>query len=200
MLYPRAMVKLLGIAGSLRTGSFNASLLRAAASVAPEGCTLDIASIRDVPLYDGDVEASEGIPAAVARLKEAVAAADGLLLVTPEYNGSLPGVLKNAVDWLSRPAKDIPRVFGDRPVGLIGATPGPAGTRLSQTAWLPVFRTLGMRPWFGKSVYVAGAGTVFDASGALVDDKVRAVLTAYVAGFAAFATPAVRLPAPPGNT
>jgi chromate reductase len=183
------MVKLLGIAGSLRAGSFNASLLRAAASVAPEGCTLDIASIRDVPLYDADVEARDGVPASVARLKDAVAAADGLLLATPEYNGSLPGVLKNAIDWLSRPPKDIPRVFGDRPVGLIGATPGPAGTRLAQTAWLPVFRTLGMRPWFGKSVYVAGAGSVFDASGALLDDKVRAVLTAYVEGFAAFAAP-----------
>ncbi len=189
------MVKLLGIAGSLRTGSFNASLLRAAASVAPEGCTIEIASIRDVPLYDGDVEVREGVPAAVTRVKDAIAASDGLLLVTPEYNGSLPGVLKNAVDWLSRPPADIPRVFGDRPVGLIGATPGPAGTRLSQTAWLPVFRTLGMRPWFGKSVHVAGAGSVFDASGALVDDKVRAVLTAYVAGFAAFATPS-RSPSP----
>ena len=184
-----AMTKLLALSGSLRTGSFNTALLRSAVDVAPEGCTVEIGSIADIPLYDGDVEAKDGVPPAVARLKDAIASCDGLLLVTPEYNGSLPGVLKNAIDWLSRPASDIPRVFGDRPVGVIGATPGPAGTRLSQTAWLPVFRALMMRPFLGKTVYVGGAGKVFDASGALVDEKIRAVLTGYMAGFAAFATP-----------
>jgi NAD(P)H-dependent FMN reductase len=183
------MTKLLAISGSLRTGSFNTALLRAAVEVAPAGCTVEVGSIAGIPLYDGDVEAKDGVPAAVVRLKEAIASCDGLLLVTPEYNGSVPGVLKNAIDWLSRPASDIPRVFGDRPVGLIGATPGPAGTRLSQTAWLPVFRALMMRPFFGKTLYVAGAGSVFDQSGALVDAKIRSVLTGYMAGYAAFAAP-----------
>lgn len=86
----------------------------------------------------------------MAALKDRIAAADGLLLVTPEYNNSIPGVFKNAIDWLSRPASDIGRVFDGKPVGLIGATPGGMGTPFSQTAWLPVLRTLGTRPFFGK--------------------------------------------------
>jgi chromate reductase, NAD(P)H dehydrogenase (quinone) len=180
------MPTIIGIPGSERKGSYNAMLLRAAAALAPEGCHLEIASIRGIPLYDGDLEEAEGIPGPVGELKERIASADGLLLVTPEYNNSIPGVLKNAIDWLSRPPDDIPRVFGDRPVGLIGATPGMGGTRLSQAAWLPVIRTLGMRPWFGKSLYVAGAGKVFDAAGELVDERVRKVLAAYMSGFAAF--------------
>src|SRR3989441_12129173 len=158
------MTKVLGISGSLRRGSYNSALLRAAQRLMPEDATLDIASLRGIPLYDADVEA-QGIPTAVNQLKEAIVAADGVLLVTPEYNNSIPGVFKNAIDWLSRPSSDIPRVFGNRAVGLIGATPGPGGTRLSQTAWLQVIRVLGMRPWFGKQVYVASAGKVFDASG-----------------------------------
>src|SRR4051812_8336068 len=104
------MAHLVGIAGSLRKGSFNAALLRAAAQAMPASSELTIASIRDVPLYDGDVEAA-GVPAGVQRLKEQIASADGLLLATPEYNNSMPGVLKNAIDWVSRPASDIPRVF-----------------------------------------------------------------------------------------
>jgi chromate reductase, NAD(P)H dehydrogenase (quinone) len=182
------MPHVIGISGSLRKGSFNSALLRAAVEVAPPGCTIEIASIAGIPLYDGDVEA-QGMPSEVIALKEKIAKSDGVLLVTPEYNGSLPGVAKNAIDWCSRPASDIPRVFGDRPVAVIGATPGMGGTRLSQNAWLPVFRVLGMRPYFGKSLYVAGAGKVFDADGALVDATVRKILTDVVAGFASFASP-----------
>src|SRR5690606_13011603 len=100
---------------------------------------------------------------AVATLKEEIAAADGLLVVTPEYNNSIPGVLKNAIDWLSRPAADIARVFGGRPVALIGASPGGFGTLLSQTAWLPVFKTLGAQLWSGGKLMVSRAATVFDA-------------------------------------
>ena len=183
------MTTILGIAGSLRRGSFNGALLRAAAELAPADCTVEIASIKGIPLYDGDIESASGIPSSVADLKERIAAADGLLLVTPEYNNSIPGVFKNAIDWLSRPSSDIPRIFGNRPVGLIGATPGVGGTRLAQSAWLPVFRTLGMRPWFGKQLYVAGAGKIFDDSGALVDDRVRGLLQSYMAGFAQFVYP-----------
>lgn len=177
------MPKMIGIAGSLRRGSYNAALLRAAAGLAPEGTDVEILSIRGIPLYDGDVEAESGVPGIVERLKETIAGADGLLLVTPEYNNSMPGVLKNAIDWLTRPPRDIPRVFGDKPVGVIGATPGRGGTRLSQTAWLPVLRTLGTRPWFGKQLYVAGAGSVFDERGELVDAKIRELLQAYMEGF-----------------
>src|SRR5206468_10579472 len=112
--------------------------------------------------------------------------ADGLLLVTPEYNNSIPGVFKNAIDWLSRPAKDIPRVFGGRPVAIMGASDGRGGTRLSQSAWLPVLRTLGTRAWFGRTLYVTGAADVFDAEGRLVDEAVEKLLTKFMAGFGAF--------------
>lgn len=180
------MPTVIGLAGSLRRGSYNAALLRAAAELAPPGMVLEAASIRGIPLYDGDVEAAQGIPPPVVELRQRILAADALLLVTPEYNNSLPGVLKNAVDWLSRPPKEIPRVFGGKPVGLLGATPGPGGTRLAQAAWLPVLRTLGTRPWFGKSLYVAGAAQAFDGEGRLVDEKVRQILRDYLAGFAEF--------------
>jgi NAD(P)H-dependent FMN reductase len=176
---------ILGIAGSLRQGSFNAALLRAAAALAPEGSAIEIASIRDVPLYDGDVEAS-AYPPAVAALKDRLAASAGLLLVSPEYNYGVPGVLKNAIDWMSRPPADQKRVFKDRPVGLIGVSAGRGGTRLAQQAWLGTFRTLGMRHWAGKELYVAQGGEVFDAGGALIDAKVRELLGAYVAGFVAY--------------
>ena len=159
------MTTIIGLSGSLRRASYNAALLGAAAELAPAGCTIEIASIKGIPLYDGDLEAKQGIPKPVAALKDRIAAADGLLLVTPEYNHSLPGVFKNAIDWLSRPASDIGRVFGNKPVGLIGATPGGMGTAFSQTAWLPILRTLGTRPFFGKMLYVSNAGKIFDAQG-----------------------------------
>jgi chromate reductase len=176
---------LVGIAGSLRSGSLNAALLRAAADHAPASCPVDIVSIRDVPLYDGDVEA-RGVPATVAELKDRVAAADGLLLATPEYNQSLPGVFKNAIDWMTRPPSDIRQVFGDCPVGIMGATTGTGGTRLAQTAWLPVFRVLGLRPWFGQSLFVPNARQAFDDAGRLVDDKLKGLLEGYMRGFAVF--------------
>jgi len=180
------MARIVGIAGSLRAGSYNAALLRAAAELAPEGAVVEIESIRGIPLYDGDLESESGIPETVAKLKDQIAAAEGLLLVTPEYNSSMPGVLKNAIDWLSRPSRDIPRVFGNKPVAILGATPGGGGTRLAQAAWLPVLRTLGARAWSGRQFYVGGAGQVFDAEGNLIDDKIRKLLTEFMAGFAKF--------------
>lgn len=179
------MTTVVGISGALRKASFNASLLRAAVELTPPGFTIDVAPIRDIPLYDGDVEA-QGIPDAVRELKDRVAAADGLLLVTPEYNNSIPGVMKNAVDWMSRPAKDIPRVFGGKPVALMGATPGRGGTTLAHAAWLPVLRTLGTQPWFGPRVYVSNAGKVFDADGRLTDEDTRGIVAKFLSGFAEF--------------
>ena len=180
------MPTIIALAGSVRRASFNAALLRAAIEAAPATVTIETASIAGIPLYDGDAEAATGIPEPVRALKERVAAADGLLLVTPEYNNSIPGTFKNAIDWLSRPASDIPRVFGGRAVALMGATPGRGGTTLAQAAWLPVVRVLGMRPWFGRTLYVAGAGSVFDKDGKLVDEQVRKQVTAFMAGFAEF--------------
>ncbi|MFW6051121.1 MAG: NADPH-dependent FMN reductase [Myxococcota bacterium] len=179
---------IVGIAGSIRKRSYNRALLEAAAEVAPPQVTVEIHGIEGIPVYDGDLESERGIPAPVAELKERIAASDGLLLASPEYNNSLPGPLKNAIDWLTRPPKDIGRVFGGRPVGVLGVTPGRGGTRFAQTAWLPVFRTLSMRPWFGKNLYLAGAGDLFDEDLRLTDDKVRALLTEYMHGFAEFAS------------
>jgi NAD(P)H-dependent FMN reductase len=179
------MTTILGLSGSLRAGSFNSSLLRAAAASMPKDATLEIGTIKGIPLYDGDVEAQE-MPDTVVKLKERVVATDGLLLVTPEYNNSLPGVFKNAIDWLSRPPADIPRVFAGRPVGVIGASPGGFGTLLSQTAWLPVLKTLGTAAYFGGRLQVSRAGDVFNDEGALVDERIREQLKKYLAGFCEF--------------
>ena len=116
-------MKLVGISGSLRKGSYNTALLRAAAGLTPEGVALDVVTLEGVPLYDGDLESRDSLPPAVAALKEAIVAADGVLLVTPEYNSGIPGVFKNAIDWTSRPGSDIARVWGGRPVAVIGASP-----------------------------------------------------------------------------
>ena len=181
------MPHIVGISGSLRRGSFNTSLLRAAIEVAPAGTTIEFASIQEVPLYNADVEAA-GVPAPVQALKDKVAAAHGLLISTPEYNNSIPGVAKNAIDWLSRPPADVPRIFRNKPIAIMGATPGQGGTILSQAAWLPILATLGTRPWFGGRLRVSGAGKVFDADGKLVDDAIREQLKKFVEGFAAFCT------------
>jgi NAD(P)H-dependent FMN reductase len=181
------VASIVGISGSLRRGSFNTALLRAAVELAPEGTTISARTLHGIPLYDGDAEAADGIPEAVATLKEEVVAADGLLLVTPEYNNGIPGVFKNAIDWLSRPASDIGRVFGGRRVAVIGTSPGQWGTVLSQAAWLPVLRTLGTEPWWGGRLQLARARTLFDEEGKLVDEEVRGRLRKFVEGFAGFA-------------
>ena len=180
------MATIIGLCGSLRRGSFNLTLLRAAVAAVPPGTSIEIESIREIPLYDGDVEAEEGVPPAVQRLKDRIASTDGLLIVTPEYNNSIPGVLKNAIDWLSRPSADIARVFRGRPVAVMGATPGAGGTALSQAAWLPVLRTLGTRPWFEGRVGIAGAGKVFDSDGRVGDAATQDRIRKFVEGFAAF--------------
>jgi chromate reductase, NAD(P)H dehydrogenase (quinone) len=179
------MTRVLGISGSLRRGSYNSALLRAAQRLMPEDATLEIATVRGIPLYDADVEA-QGIPAAVSQLKEAIVAADGVLLATPEYNNSLPGVLKNAIDWLSRPSSDIKRVFGGKPFAMVGASAGGFGTILSQTAWLPVLRTLGTHAWFGARLMVSRSAGVFEESGALKDATVEEQLKKFLAGYVAF--------------
>jgi len=180
------MARLVGISGSLRRGSFNTALLRAGAGLVPAGSTLAVESLHGIPLYDADVEAADGIPPAVAKLKDAIAAADGLLIATPEYNNSIPGVMKNAVDWLSRPPADIARVFHRRPTAVTGASPGGFGTILAQDAWLPVLRTLQVRPWFGVKLYVSRAPSLFDAEGNLTDEPTRESLRKFLAGFVEF--------------
>jgi len=181
------MTTLIGISGSLRKNSFNSALLRAAAAMMPDGSKLVIGEIKNIPLYDGDLEAASGVPDAVGALKDAIAAADGLLIATPEYNNSMPGVLKNAIDWLSRPPTDIKRVFSGKPVAVMGASPGGFGTILSQNAWLPVLRTLGMQPWFGGRLMVSRAQSVFDDSGVITDQAILQQLGKFAEGFVRFA-------------
>jgi len=180
------MARIVGISGSVREKSFNRALLRLASTSMPAGSELRIESIADVPLYNGDEEAARGIPASVTRIKDAIAAADGLLLVTPEYNNSMPGVAKNAIDWLSRPPADIARVFGGKPVALAGASPGGFGTILSQNAWLPVFKTLGADLYAGGRLLVSRAGSVFDAEGHVADAATRDAVSKFLAGFCDF--------------
>ena len=180
------MVSILGISGSLRAGSFNTALLREAQAVAGEGVRIEVATLHGIPLYDGDVEVAHGLPESVRALKAKVKACDGLLLVTPEYNNGIPGVFKNGIDWLTRPASEIPEVFGGKPVAVIGASPGGFGTILAQDAWWSVLRTLRTRPWFGGRLMVSRAGSMFDAQGALIDEKTREQLRAFVEGYARF--------------
>lgn len=180
------MKTIIGLCGSLRHGSFNQMLLSAAIEMTPSGTSIEPESIREFPLYDADVEEAHGMPAAVQRLKDRIAQADGLLIVTPEYNNSMPGVLKNAIDWLSRPPEDIARVFRGRPVAIMGATPGNGGTALSQASWLPVVRLLGMQPWFAQSVLISNAASVFDGNGHVADPQTRRRIQRFVEGFAAF--------------
>lgn len=176
------MTTILGLSGSLRRASFNTGLLRAAAEVTPEGVTIEIGSIRGVPVFDADLEEEAGLPDAVLTLQDQLARADGLLMVTPEYNNGVPGVFKNAIDWMSRgPGL---KLFVGKPVAIIGASSGRFGTILSQGHWLPVLRTLRMRPWLDGRLMVSRGPDVFDANGNLTDERTRERLTSFIAGFA----------------
>jgi chromate reductase, NAD(P)H dehydrogenase (quinone) len=180
-------MRILALGGSLREASRNRALLDEAAALAPAGTKLDlsqIAVVGSLPLFNQDILERDGPPPGVAEFKDALRAAPGLLLATPEYNWGIPGFLKNAIDWASRPAKDIPEVFGDLPVALIGAG-GSGGTRIAQNAWLAVFHYLKMRPWAGHALYVDRASGRFDEQNRLSDEPTREQLRAVVVGFAA---------------
>lgn len=179
------MTLIAGISGSLRRGSLNRALLNACIAAAPVQTRIVAGSIGGIPLYDGDAEEAGGLPEAVVALKRLVAEADGLLIVTPEYNNSIPGVLKNAIDWMSR-GGDMKAVFGGKPVAVAGASPGGFGTVLSQTAWLPVIKALGAVPWTGGRLMASRANTLFDAEGRLTDERTAEAVSAFVAGFSDF--------------
>lgn len=180
------MTRILGISGSLRRASFNTALLHAMARHLPDGIEFEIATLHGVPLYDGDAEAADGIPPAVAALAAKIAVADGVILSTPEYNNGMPGVFKNAIDWLSRGGVAGGKLFAGKPVALAGASPGGFGTILSQAHWLQVLRALGMNHWSEGRLMVSRAGKAFDGEGALQDADVAAQLGPYLAGFAGF--------------
>jgi chromate reductase, NAD(P)H dehydrogenase (quinone) len=181
------VVRILAFGGSLREASFNRALLAEAAALAPAGTELDLSIlpvIGSLPLFNQDV-AGRDFPFEAEELKDALRQAGGLLIATPEYNWGTPGFLKNAFDWASRPAANIPGVFGDLPVALIGAG-GLSGTRFAQNAWLSVFRYLKMRPWFGEPLFIDRSWERFDHSGRLTDEPTRERLQMVVSGFAAY--------------
>jgi chromate reductase len=167
---PRPL-RVLGFSGSLRAGSYNRMLLRAAVELAPEGMEIEVFDIGGIPLFNEDVEAV-GVPAAVEAFRAAIAAADALLIATPEYNHGVPGVLKNAIDWASRPPRGS--VLAGKPAALCGASPGMTGTARSQTQLRNSFVFTDTPVLPQPEVLVSRAHEKFDASGRLTDEPTRA--------------------------
>ena len=178
-----APLKILGFAGSLRAGSYNRALLRAAAEVAPADMTIEAFDLIDVPLYNGDVEA-QGDPEGVARFKQAMRDADGVLMVTPEYNHGAPGVMKNAVDWASRPPKGAP--LERKPVGIIGASPGMTGSARGQSQLRQAFEFTNSYCMPQPEILVFRAHEKFDAEGRLTDEATSRFLGQYLVALAAW--------------
>jgi chromate reductase len=163
------MARILGLSGSLRAGSFNTALLRAAVEAVPAGSQIEIGRIDDLPPYNEDVR-QIGFPPPAQRLRAQIAAADALLIVTPEYNYSIPGVLKNAIDWASRPP-DQP--FNQKPVAIMGASPGMLGSARAQYHLRQCFVYLNSFVLNQPEVMVAKAHERFDAAGKLTDETAR---------------------------
>ena len=179
------MTNIIGISGSLRKGSYNSALLQTAKSLMPSRSELQIVSIEDIPLFNEDVE-KEGAPDIVNSIKEKIISADALLISTPEYNHGIPGVLKNAIDWISRPPADIAKVFAGKPFALMGATPGGFGTVYAQTSWLQTIQYLKLRPCFANSLYVSAAHQKFDANLKLTDEATLTALKKFLEDFVGF--------------
>lgn len=174
---------MLGVAGSLRQGSLNRALLRAAVQRAPAGMTIKAFDLIDVPLYNGDVEAA-GDPLGVAAFKAAVRAADAVLFATPEYNHGVPAVMKNAVDWASRPPRDA--ALNGKSVGVIGASPGQTGTARAQSQLRQAFGFTNSFCMPQPELLVFRAHEKFDAAGELVDAKTAELLGKYLEAFLAW--------------
>ena len=163
-------MKVLGIAGSHRSGSYNRALLHAASEVAPLGMKIEEFDIRELPFYDGDVEAA-GDPASVTALKEAIRDADAVLIATPEYNRGVPGVLKNAIDWASRPPLASP--LTNKPIAIIGASTGRGGTARAQEQLRSALEYSRADVLEQPEVLVPEAYMAFDEDGRLVDESTR---------------------------
>ncbi|MBV9250153.1 MAG: NAD(P)H-dependent oxidoreductase [Acetobacteraceae bacterium] len=172
-------IRILGIAGSLRKGSFNRASLRTAVELAPSGMTIDVFDISSIPLYNEDVR-QQGFPPVVEDLRARIKSADGLLLVTPEYNYSIPGVLKNAIDWASRPPE---QPFDGKPIGLMGASAGLMGTGRAQYHLRQCFVFLNGLVMNRPEVMIPAAQNKFDANGALTDQQTRDFIAAHLVAF-----------------
>ena len=170
---------IVGLCGSLRKASINRSALRLAGELMPASMKLDIADWRDVPVFDGDVLA-QGLPPAVAALKERIRRADGVVIATPEYNFSVPGGLKNVIDWLSR-GDDQP--WAHKPVAILSATPGPLGGARMQYDLRKVMLFLNAMPLVKPEVFIGMAAGKFDAEGRCTDDGTRKFVGDQMAAF-----------------
>jgi chromate reductase len=176
-----APLRILALPGSLRVGSVNAALLRAAAKLAPAQTVVTLfKDLAGVPLFNEDLEVGP-LPAAVVKLRSSIEESDGVLIATPEYNNSIPGVLKNAIDWLSRPAPTKPLV--GKPIAVIGATTGGWGTRLAQAALRQVLFSTESLVLPSPGLFVRVAGGVFDADGTLIDSASIHALSDLMKGF-----------------
>ncbi|MFW6028129.1 MAG: NADPH-dependent FMN reductase [bacterium] len=171
---------ILAISGSLRAASYNTRLLRAVEAMAPETLRLDIITPRGVPLYDGDVEAEHGIPSIVEELKERVRAADALVIATPEYNFSVPGVLKNMIDWLSRGER---QPFNGKHIGIMGASTGPVGTARSQYHLRMTLQGLYAVVMPRPEIFVTRAAGKFADDGTLTDEDTKKVIGIWLKHF-----------------
>ena len=176
-------MRVLGIAGSLRRGSYNRGLLRAAQELAPAGMDVEMYEIGDLPFYDGDVEAA-GPPESVLRLRDAIWEVDALLIATPEYNRGTSGVLKNAIDWASRPPRES--VLDGKPVALVGASTGLGGTANAQRQIRDALLFPGAQP-LPDELLVSRAREKFDENGDLVDTETRAALARHLQALAVWA-------------
>ena len=175
-------IHLVGISGSLRKDSFNTMLLKAAAELLPASVTIEFLSIADLPVYNGDMDipTRAARPDAVKKFREVLAGADGIVIASPEYNNSIPGGLKNAIDWASR-GQDSPLI--GKHVSLMGATPGQWGTVRMQQAFLAVFNTLKMPHINRFEVFVSSAQKKFDVDGKLTDNDTREILKKHLEFF-----------------
>lgn len=174
--------RILGISGSLRKGSFNSAALRAAKELAPKGMTIEIADITSVPLYNEDVRA-QGFPAVVADLRQRVKEADGVLLASPEYNYSISGVMKNTIDWISRPPE---QPFDGKPIAVMGASGGLLGTARAQYHLRQSFVFMNGFVMNRPEVMIGQSQNKFDAEGKLTDQPTRDFLAAMLTAFAAW--------------
>jgi NAD(P)H-dependent FMN reductase len=176
-------MKLIAISGSLRKDSLNTRLARLLSEVAANGVEVEVHGLHGIPLYNGDDEDANGIPPAVTTLREAIKAGDGLILVTPEYNAGMPGVFKNALDWLTRPGSEMKPTFSKRPTAMAGATPGAWGTALAQSSALINLRQLGVN-LFPDYLRVSNADEKL--GGAEVDADLKTMAGKWLANFAEF--------------
>lgn len=180
---PDRTIKILGIPGSLRQGSFNRALIAAAIELAPDEVELELFLLHDIPLYNADVE-REGDPEPVRRFKQAIAAADGLLISTPQYNRSVSGVLKNAIDWASRPASSS--VLAGKPVAIMGASIGLSATALAQEDLRRILNACNCRIMDGPRLGVGTANEHISEEHGVHHHETRAAIEAIVTGLAAF--------------